>query len=795
MESLSRQKRRQRMALFFAALATVVLYFALESLYRQYLKFRDLSRRQQHLHYTRQALRLLRTLQDERDGGLWLLSHPGEKEPKLLLPRLRAHTDETFESYNRFLWSHPLWQESPEIKAFLSGYAHLANTRLALDEGALTGEELIERYRRLLDRLLYTATESREAPSPRMNRTADTLRELLWLIDIRAMERSLLLQLKSDGETRSRLIRQLRRLQGRLEEHLKRYWLHQVGDLPPGILSPLVEPDLEERYRDIKKRMTRLLEITSAHRQSWWDLSREYLEALTRLGDRHLEDLLQENARKLKSQKGFLLLSILLLVVALLLLLWGYRAGVRRIPLLSAADPQRNTVASSAPTVTDTLPHPVDEKPQPSQGLLSRSAFLERLYECYHISRESDRIHALIYLSLSHRPESQNTDAETFLEEMSRRLAEMELPVPLAVTRIEPETLGILLTNLKTQRSRAVREITLIVEQIRTLLERPIEPEESTPPHKVHLGIKLFPNTEERWEEVLTHAAAAMERSRNTPQEPFCLYDDYMDLEFKRFLRLKEEFSHALKHDELVLHYQPRVSLTTNRIVGMEALVRWRHPHRGLIQPTEFLYLSAGTPMAWELDRYVLEEVCRQTRAWQERFANFDLKISLNLTGHTLTRPEALEWSLEFLSASRELASQLEFEISQETLFQDLEQTTKAMESFKELGVCFCLDNFGTGYSSIEYLRRLPVDIVKIDRSFILDLHDYHSREVVKLMIKTAEIFGLETVAEGVERPQTLEFLRSTGCTYYQGFHCTAPLSPQEMEEFLRHQSRCEERE
>jgi len=777
----------RRWRLFLTILSGIIVIFASLALFSQIRQYQTIKRYEEQIQYFQHITPLLRSLQDERDASLWSLDFPETKSPKLLLRRVRVKTDDNFDKVNLFLWRHPHWKERHEIRAFLSAYSHLASTRLSLDEYAIDQRELSLAYENLVDTLIHTATGMLEsAPLPEMEISADNFRELLWLMDIRSMERSLILRLQPTGESYNRFIEDLRSLHGRLQEHLNRYWLHRTGKINLHTL-PLLHPTLEKKYESMRIEIARMMAISDLMRQKWWELSQQYLQELESLSHKLLYDLQRKNNQVLYQQNVILLGLFILMVSALMLIAWGYRYGVRylqsTLKLISSKKPPhiegKKTFSISSEEKKNSLDTSRDKT------VISQSEFFELLFRFYRQARHKDELYALLYLSFS---PTKKLTSKNVAELAIDRLRTLNAP-PYYISLLEEEFLGILLTGLDENRSSAVKEISLIIEQIESVLQSTTRESTGMRPS---IGVKIFPNTETRWESVLTHAAKALERSKSVTSEAFCLYDDYMDLESKRFLRLKDEFAQALQKKELILHYQPRVSLSTNRIVGMEALIRWKHPHRGMIHPKEFLYLSKGTYLAWELDQYVLKEVCTQIERWKEQFKQFDLKISINLSGHSLIHPDALAWSLEYLTSRKMLARQLEFEISQETLFRDLEQTTGAMEQFKELGVRFCLDNFGTGYSSIDYLKRLPVDIAKIDRGFILDLPDRHNEEVVKLMIKTAEVFGLETVAEGVERQQTLEFLREVGCTYYQGFHCTAPLSPQEMEEFLQHQSRCD---
>jgi diguanylate cyclase (GGDEF)-like protein/PAS domain S-box-containing protein len=427
----------------------------------------------------------------------------------------------------------------------------------------------------------------------------------------------------------------------------------------------------------------------------------------------------------------------------------------------------------------------------PLTDLYNRQKLTESLENIYRQSLHSREYNAFLYLDLDnfkHINDYYNHEmGDKVLMEVARRLRRV-VHADDILARIAGDEFALILCCLGTDRQMATKKATIVVEKIRNLFKEPLEIDGVAFEIAFSIGIKLFPDAEREWKEVMINADVAMYHAKKSGKNQYNFFNETLDMDSKRFLRLKNEFTRALKQGELLLHYQPRVDIATGRIVGMEALVRWEHPERGLIYPDEFLYVSQGNTLGYELNEYVLEAVCRQVAVWRDRYPRFDLRVSVNISGEQFNSQTYIEHTLNYLRERPDITPYLEFEIVEDALLKDLDHTIRVIREFQHLHIGFCMDDFGTGYSSIEYLKRLPVDVVKIDRSFVMDLFHDRNDEVVKLIIKTAEIFGLETVAEGVETPEALEFLRSVGCTAYQGYLFSPPVGAEEIEALFRQQ-------
>ena len=255
-------------------------------------------------------------------------------------------------------------------------------------------------------------------------------------------------------------------------------------------------------------------------------------------------------------------------------------------------------------------------------------------------------------------------------------------------------------------------------------------------------------------------------------------------------LALEADLAQAVRSGELMVVYQPSWNLRSQRIVGAEALVRWRHPTRGLVLPGDFIPIAEETGLIRDIFRLVLDEACRQARHWQDR-SHPPLTMAVNLSVRQLQGTGILDEVAETLQASRLPPETLVLEITESVVMENLEAVIDVLRRLRGLGVRVALDDFGTGYSSLSYLQRLPVDILKIDRSFISSMiEDSEQSAVARAIVKLGQSLDLETVAEGIEHAHQAEALQALGCRYGQGYHYARPVDAQRFEQLLMAQQR-----
>ena len=299
------------------------------------------------------------------------------------------------------------------------------------------------------------------------------------------------------------------------------------------------------------------------------------------------------------------------------------------------------------------------------------------------------------------------------------------------------------------------------------------------------IGIAIFPEDGDAWDRLISNADAAMYHVKKSGRSSFAFFTPEMSTFFPRRLKLENELRAALEREEFVLHYQPKVDTRTGAIVGAEALVRWRHPERGLVMPSEFIPFAEETGLIVPIGHGVLHEACRQMRAWQDRGAP-DLLMAVNISGLQFQQRDLVQTVSAALARSGLEPRRLELEITESVVMQNAAEAIVMLEQLHAMGVRLSIDDFGTGYSSLNYLKRFPIDTLKIDQSFIRDVSiDPDDAAIVQAIVAMGHGLRLRVVAEGVERPEQLEFLRALGNDVYQGYLFSPPLPAHELEKLL----------
>jgi diguanylate cyclase (GGDEF)-like protein len=301
----------------------------------------------------------------------------------------------------------------------------------------------------------------------------------------------------------------------------------------------------------------------------------------------------------------------------------------------------------------------------------------------------------------------------------------------------------------------------------------------------VSIGISIFPNDGSDSQALLKAADVAMYRAKETGRNNYLYYAPAMNVHTVERLELESDLRHALERGEFLLHYQPMIQLATGLIVGTEALLRWVHPVRGLIPPMEFIPLAEETGLIAQIGEWVLATACARTKLWQEQgFTN--LCVAVNLSARQFADPMLLPKLTRIIRASKLNPANLELEITESMVMSHGENAVAVLEGLKSIGVSIALDDFGTGYSSLAYLKRFPIDTIKVDRSFIRDISgDSDDRKITRAVIAMAHGMRLKVVAEGVETMDQLGFLRNQRCDAVQGYLFHRPLPDAEIAHVL----------
>ncbi|WP_295404211.1 EAL domain-containing protein [uncultured Thiocystis sp.] len=296
------------------------------------------------------------------------------------------------------------------------------------------------------------------------------------------------------------------------------------------------------------------------------------------------------------------------------------------------------------------------------------------------------------------------------------------------------------------------------------------------------IGIVIANQQSRDVDELIAQADVALYKAKEAGRGTHAFFEDAMTLQLKQDMEIARELSQAIKHDELLIHYQPQFDLNEGGLVGMEALVRWHHPSRGLLHPGDFIAVAEKRGLIRGLSDWVLTEACRQSRAWAEQGLDFG-RIAVNLCAQQVGDLAFGDRILEILHDTGALPRHLELEFTETVLIEATAQTQADIVRLSELGVHFAIDDFGTGFSSLQYLRKFRTDKIKIDREFVQDvILDAGDAEIVKATIALGAALGLITIAEGVETEEQAAFLRRHGCRQAQGYLYARPIPASEIE-------------
>ncbi|MEL6470428.1 MAG: EAL domain-containing protein [Cyanobacteria bacterium J06623_4] len=406
--------------------------------------------------------------------------------------------------------------------------------------------------------------------------------------------------------------------------------------------------------------------------------------------------------------------------------------------------------------------------------LPNRLSFVKRLSKAMAQARlYRDRAFAVMFLdcdrfkrvndSLGHRIGDQ------LLKGLARRLVRIEQGHPAIdmVARFGGDEFAILLSGVADREA-----VVAIADAVLQSLARPFLLAGNNIFIDASIGLVWGESTYVAAENMLRDADVAMYKAKDCSQRRYCWFESDMHSRAVHLLQLETDMRLALERKEFELHYQPIVSLETMKIVGFEALVRWQHPTKGLIPPNEFIRFAEETGLIVELGTQVLEIACRNIARWESQgVIDEEMTVSVNMAAEQLLQPDILEQVKNILEASGVAPYRLRLELTERSIISNHNAVDELLRAFQKTGIQLSIDDFGTGYSSLSYLHTLPVNCLKVDRSFVHPItHEESSLGIVPLIINMAETMGMQVIAEGVENITQLRQLQQLGCKYGQGF-------------------------
>jgi len=440
------------------------------------------------------------------------------------------------------------------------------------------------------------------------------------------------------------------------------------------------------------------------------------------------------------------------------------------LPLLAVHRGGRQAIAKEHQAVHDSL-----------TGLPNRSLFRHQIEQVVNAGRRADRTAAVMLIDLDHFKEINDTlghhAGDRLLQEVSERLRS-SLDEQHMVARLGGDEFGVLLADRVDQAKAGA-----VAEHLLAQLREPFSIEGLTLEVDASIGIACAPEHGSAVEQLIQRADIAMYAAKEGGRGHL-LFEPQLDRYSPRRLSLAGALRSAIADGEIVLFFQPKAELATGRIIGVEALARWQHPRLGLIGPSEFVPIAEQTGLIGPLTSHVLEQALRQLAVWAEQ--GEQLSVAVNLSARSFLDAQLAVEIPRLLERTGVQAERLELEITESMLMLDPARAKATLERLSGIGLSLSVDDFGTGYSSLANLKRLPVDVIKIDKSFVIDMpHDASDAAIVRSTIDLAHNLGLKVVAEGVESHEAWRRLEELGCDLAQGFHVSRPLPSEAMTRLL----------
>lgn len=436
------------------------------------------------------------------------------------------------------------------------------------------------------------------------------------------------------------------------------------------------------------------------------------------------------------------------------------------------------TAASSAIAQQETL-STIDSLTQ----LANRTLWHDRLGQAINAARRSGDHHiVLMIIDLNHFKIINDTlghpAGDDILRETAQRLTSA-LREADTLSRLGGDEFGVLLPNhvAPWQAARSVAQ------KILACFAHPFGSKQDELFVSAAIGISVYPDDGDTVSSLVSHAEIAMYRAKRENTD-FCFYQSSADHHQVAQLQLSSQLHHALENQEFELHYQPKIDLQHNRLCGVEALLRWRHPQRGLLAPDHFISLAEQTGLITPITEWVLNTALQQHRDWQSIGQN--IPVSVNVSALSFQNPQLVEKIQDALRWSGVSSHSLEIEITENTLLSGINHCSDTVAALSQLGVRIAIDDFGTGYSSLSYLRQLPIDTLKIDKSFVQNMQENHSDAViVRSIIELGHNLGFVVVAEGVETDNACKILHHLHCDIAQGYFTGMPMGDIELTNWL----------
>ncbi|SHJ06404.1 diguanylate cyclase (GGDEF) domain-containing protein [Malonomonas rubra DSM 5091] len=416
-------------------------------------------------------------------------------------------------------------------------------------------------------------------------------------------------------------------------------------------------------------------------------------------------------------------------------------------------------------------------------GLPNRSLFYDRLQQALALADRSHNRFALLFLDLDNFKAINDTYGHACGDQLLKAVANRLrgcLRMGDTLARLGGDEFIILLPDIL-----GTNAVVTVADKILQQMQKEFQLDLTQLFTSASIGIAFYPENGKDAEELMKHADVAMYAAKEQGRSRYHLFSNEMHRRIVERHRIADELRVALQNEDFVLHYQPQVDIVSEKIVGAEALVRWKHPQKGLIMPGNFIEIAEETGQIQQLGEWIFKTACKQLKIWLNQGLD-DFKLAINLSAHRLEHSDFLSKVEKILLLNNINPQQIELELTESGMLRDTEKALELLNHLKLRGFALAMDDFGTGYSSLSYLKRYPFDQVKIDKSFIKGINQNNDDTVlVKTILSMAQHLKLTVVAEGVETYEQLAYLRELGCDRAQGFYFSRPVPPDEFAESL----------
>ena len=424
-------------------------------------------------------------------------------------------------------------------------------------------------------------------------------------------------------------------------------------------------------------------------------------------------------------------------------------------------------------------------------GLPNRRLMLDRLGHALAASSRNKLQGALLFIDLDNFKTINDSlghdKGDQLLKLVAERLVD-SVREEDTVARLGGDEFVILQESLSDMPEEAANQAEIMGEKILELLNQPYVLDAHEYHSSPSIGITLFSGNQTSIEELLKQADLAMYQSKMAGRNTLRFFDHEMQLIVNDRVEMVADLREAIREQQFSLHYQPQVD-ANRHIIGAEALLRWEHPQRGQVSPGDFIHAAEESGLIIEVGNWVLESACRQLVMWAADMRTAGLSVAVNVSARQLHQDDFVDQVLATLQQTGANPQRLKLELTESLLVSDVDRTIAKMSALKEAGIGFSLDDFGTGYSSLSYLKQLPLNQLKIDRSFVRDiLVDANDLAIATMIIALSKSMGLPVIAEGVENQAQLDRLIELGCDAYQGYLFSRPMPAEALQEYLEHQ-------